>query len=366
MTIFRQDILNLIYDLDHETWKDKICNPAQLGGIETAVLDNGPGRGTRIAWINTGTGLRYKVVLDRAMDIADAFYNQHSLAWLSHLGVTPPQPFSDKGIDWIRTFGGGLLTTCGLHHVGGPEADAYGERGLHGQISNTPAEIESVVQPDPLAGNMEMRITGIIRQTQLFGPNLELRRTISGKLGQAAIRIQDEVVNRSNTPAPHMLLYHFNFGWPLVDEGTDIVWQGKWTSREGEPNNRIFREGNNFRKASAPLDEHSGGGEEAAFIDATPDSSGQCTCGLYNSRINLALALRFQKAQLPWLTNWQHWGRGEYITGLEPGTNPPIGQANARAQNELIHLAPGERRTYDLELEVLTDEGRINDFLNNK
>ena len=352
--------------MDNTAWKDKICNPGQLGGIETAVLDNGPSRGTRIAWINTGTGLRYKVVLDRAMDIADAFYNQHSLAWLSHLGVTPPQPFSDKGIDWIRTFGGGLLTTCGLTHVGGPEADAYGERGLHGQISNTPAEIESIVQPDPLAGNMEMRITGIIRQTQLFGPNLELRRTISGKLGQATIRIQDEVVNRSNTPAPHMLLYHFNFGWPLVDEGTDIVWQGEWQSREGEPNNKIFREGNNFRKGSAPLHEHNGGGEEAAFIDAAADSSGQCTCGLYNSRLNLALALRFQKSQLPWLTNWQHWGKGEYITGLEPGTNPPIGQAKARAQNELIHLAPGESRAYDLELEVLTDEARINDFLNNK
>jgi hypothetical protein len=65
-------------------WKHKISNPTQLGGIETAVLDNGTERGTRIAWINTGTGLRYKVVLDRAMDIVDTFYNQHSLAWLSH------------------------------------------------------------------------------------------------------------------------------------------------------------------------------------------------------------------------------------------------------------------------------------------
>ena len=54
-------------------WTDKISNTAQLGGIETSVLDNGRGRGTRIAWINTGAGLRFKIVLDRAMDIADAF-----------------------------------------------------------------------------------------------------------------------------------------------------------------------------------------------------------------------------------------------------------------------------------------------------
>src|SRR5215212_4052836 len=140
----------------------RISNAAQLGGIETSVLDNGAGRGTRIAWINTGTGLRYKVVIDRAMDIADAFYNQYSLAWLSQPGVTVPQPFSDKGLDWLRTFNGGLLTTCGLSHIGGPESDEFGERGIHGLISNIPAQIESILQPDPANGNLEMSITGII------------------------------------------------------------------------------------------------------------------------------------------------------------------------------------------------------------
>ena len=94
--------------------KVKVGNVAQMGGIETSVLDNGLGRGSRIAWINTGTGLRYKVLLDRAMDVADAFYNQYSLAWLSHAGVSPPDRFSDQGIGWLRNFGGGLVTTCGL------------------------------------------------------------------------------------------------------------------------------------------------------------------------------------------------------------------------------------------------------------
>ena len=111
-----------------QRWKNKISNPAQLGGIETAIIENGPARGTRIAWINTGSGLRYKVVIDRAMDIADAFHNQHSLAWLSATGIRPPELFSDNGIEWLRTFGGGLLVTCGLTHVGGPEKDEYGER----------------------------------------------------------------------------------------------------------------------------------------------------------------------------------------------------------------------------------------------
>ncbi|WP_428666550.1 aldose 1-epimerase family protein [Runella sp.] len=337
-----------------QPWTNKLSNAAQLGGIETSVIDNGLGKGTRIAWINTGTGLRYKIVIDRAMDIADAFYNQHSLAWLSHAGIMPPQPFSNQGIEWIRTFGGGLLTTCGLSHVGGPESDAYGERGLHGLVSNIPAEIESIIQPDPVAGKMDMSITGIIKQTQVFGPILELRRTISGTLGEAKIRIHDEVLNRANTATPHMMLYHCNFGWPLVDEGTEIVWQGSWKSRDNDPNNPIFREGNDFKTCPAPLDEHSGGGEEAAFIDIDADADGICHCGLRNSTLGLEVGLRFQKSQLPWMTNWQHWGKGEYVTGIEPGTNPPIGQAKAREQNTLIHLAPGERRSYDLEIEVLT------------
>ncbi|WP_020601649.1 aldose 1-epimerase family protein [Spirosoma spitsbergense] len=346
-----------------QPWQNKVTNAAQIGGIETAVLDNGTGRGTRVAWINTGTGLRYKVVLDRAMDIFDAFFNQHSLTWLSHTGITTPEPFSDRGADWLRTFGGGLLTTCGLSHVGGPEQDAHGERGLHGQISNSPAEIESIIQPDLLTGKLDMSITGRMKETKIFGPSLELKRTLSGVLGQPIIRIHDEVTNRGNTIVPHMLLYHFNFGWPLVDKGTRFVWRGNWQAREGGINDQIFRDGYDFKTCPAPLDSHSGSGEAVAFIDVAHDGMGECTVGLYNAKLGLAVSMRFQKEQLPWLTNWQHWGKGEYVTGLEPGTHPPIGQARAREQNTLLFLEPGQTRTYDLELEVLTDETVIDRIL---
>jgi hypothetical protein len=347
----------------HQPWKGKISNHNQLGGIETSVIDNGAGRGTRIAWINTGTGLRFKVVIDRAMDIADAFYHQHSLTWLSHTGITAPQPLSHHGMDWLRTFGGGLLTTCGLSHVGGPETDEFGERGIHGLISNTPAELESIIQPDPLSARTEMSITGVIKETKIFGPSLELRRTISATLGQATIRIHDEVINRANTLAPHMILYHFNFGWPLIDEGTDILWQGKWQSMEGDKVDKIFKEGNDFKKCPPPLVNHSGTGEAVVAIDPVSDQSGQCTCGLRNEKLGLAVALHFNKKQLPWLTNWQHWGKDEYVTGLEPGTNPPIGQAKARRENQLILLEPGERRSYEVKLEVLEDKINIDEWL---
>ncbi len=335
-----------------QNWQGKISNRVQMGGIETSVLDNGAGRGSRIAWINTGTGLRYKILLDRGMDIAEAFFNHYNLSWISHLGVTTPQPFSDKGIDWLRNFTGGLLTTCGLTHVGGPEDDDFGSRGLHGHIANLPAEIISIEQPDPLAGIFDFSITGIIRETRPFGPSLELHRTISGTLGQPELRIRDKVVNRGNTPSPHMLLYHFNFGWPLVDEGTQLLWEGDWTTRKGDKNGVLFREDNDFKTCPAPLPAHDGSGEEVAFIDAQADANGDCSCGLYNPALHLKATLHFQKSQLPWLTNWQHWGNGEYVTGLEPGTHPPIGQSQARADGSLLFIEPGESRLYELRLEV--------------
>lgn len=344
-------------------WPGKVINHQQLGGIETAVLDNGHGRGVRIAWVNTGSGLRYKVVIDRGLDIADAFYNQHSLCWLSHTGITFPRPDCDHNFEWLSTFGGGLLTTCGLSHIGGPENDEYGQRGLHGRVSNLPALLESVIQPDLAAGNLDMSITAVMKESRVFGPNLELRRTISSTLGSHQIRIRDTVTNYGDTSSPHMMLYHCNFGWPLVDEGTQIVWKGSCKSRGSKMDNEIFDEKVNYKICQKPLDAHRGGGEACSFIDVDADAKGICKIGLYNSRLGFAVAMEYSKKQLPWLTNWQRWGYGEYVTGLEPGTNPPIGQRKAREQNQLIHLEPGESRSYELRISVLTQQRQINDFI---
>jgi hypothetical protein len=344
-------------------WQNKVVNHAQIGGVETSVLDDGLGRGTRIAWVNTGSGLRYKIVIDRGLDVADVFYNQYSLAWLSHSGVTAPRPDANRGLEWLRCFAGGLLTTCGLTHIGPPESDEFGERGLHGRISNIPASVESITQPDPAAGRLQMSITAMVKESCVFGPNLELRRTISSTLGEPTIHVRDVVTNVGNTAVPHMILYHCNFGWPLVDEGTEIVWKGKCTSRGMEMDNAIFNKKHDFRRCQRPINSHRGSGEACGFIDVAAGTKGVCTVGLYNRRLSLALVMTYNKKQLPWLSNWQHWGPGEYVTALEPGTNPPIGQGKAREQKQLIHLAPGKSRTYDLELSILTDKKQIRRFV---
>lgn len=343
-------------------WEDKVCNRSQVGGIETSVLDDGLGRGNRVAWVNTGSGLRYKVEIDRCMGISEAFFEQHSLSWLSRSGFTAPKADANHGLEWLWSFGGGLLATCGLTHVGPPESDAGEDRGLHGRVDNIPASIESIIQPNPAAGKLDMSITGTIKQTRVFGPNLELRRTISARLGEPGIRISDVVSNVGGSETPHMMLYHCNFGWPLVDEGTDIIYKGKCVSRGLDMDNEIFNSRCNYKKCQKPRDSHRAA-ESVGFIDVTADSKGVCTVGLSNRKIGLALVMKYNKKQLPVLTNWQHWGFGDYVTALEPGTNPPTGQIKAREEKKLIILKPGQSRKYELEFSVLTAKKDIDAFV---
>lgn len=334
-------------------YKDKISNYMQLGGIETSVLDNGPQKGVRIAWVNTGTGLRYKIVLDRAMDIVDAFYNQHSLAFISHPGIIAPRPDSDRGIEWLYTFAGGLMTTCGLSNIGAPQPD----KGLHGRISNIPAYVESIVQPDIRAGKLDFSITGVMKESSLFRPQLELKRTISGTLGKPEIVITDTVSNVCNVPVEHMLLYHCNFGYPLLDEGSEIFYKGKAVSRAAIPtDDEIFASKHNCKLVPAPMSSHKGFGEACGFIDPVADKKGMCQAGIRNKKLGLSAFIEFNKKQLPCLTNWQHFGNGEFVVGLEPGTNPPIGIEAAKKQKSLIMLKPNQSRQYNLKISVIEDK----------
>src|SRR6185503_15348631 len=117
----------------------KFILPAQVGGIDRYTIDEGPARGVRALCVNTGGGLRYRVLADRGLDIDQAFFNQNSLTFLAHKGVTPPTRGLDRGLDWLKSFPGGLLTSCGPFNIGPPSQDAGEDLGLHGTHSNTGA-----------------------------------------------------------------------------------------------------------------------------------------------------------------------------------------------------------------------------------
>lgn len=341
-----------------------VVNASQLGGIETSVLDNGLGRGTRIAWVNTGAGLRYKVVVDRGLDIADAEFLGQSLTWHSFGGVTKPEQAFHREYEWLRGFYGGLCVGCGPINVG----NAFEEDGqpfsLHGSHSNTPAQLESIVNPDLLRGRHEMQLVGLVRTARVFGPNIELRRTITSRLGVPEIQIRDEFTNRHNQPTPLCWLLHINVGYPLLEPGeSTYCWRGKVTPLEGVSQS-WYRDGNDFKRAQAPRDDHRGTGEFCAYIDPETDAEGNAMCGVVNRARGIGLKIEFSLREYSRLVNWQHWGPdGSYVGALEPSNAGVEGRPLDVQRGWLQTLDPGQSRTFHCNLTALSKPEELDQLL---
>ncbi len=339
-----------------------VLEPLQLGGIETSVLDDGPNRGVRIAWVNTGAGLRYKVVIDRGLDIADAEFLGQSLTWHSGTGITPPTRALDRGLDWLYGFYGGLVVSCGPLNHGAPCTDEGQALGLHGTHSNTAARVESIVNPDPARGRYEMNITGVVRTARVFDPNVELRRTIGGCLGEPAIRIHDEFYNRGNTRVPHAWLLHINFGFPLLEPGASTYCYAG--SVDPRPGSEAWFSRKDFRAAPAPLESHRGAGEVFAYVDAKVQAGGNVVCGVVNRRRGFGIRVEYSKRDFPRLGNWQHYGPdGSYVGALEPMTGGVEGRDKDRARGWLRFLDPGETVTYDCVLTATREPAELKRLL---
>jgi len=322
-----------------------VINPSQLGGIETSVLDDGPGRGMRIAWVNTGGGLRYKVVLDRGLDIADAEFGGRSLTWHGFSGIVAPCHGYNRKLEWLRTFFGGLLVSCGPLNTGAPFVEDDQEYNIHGTHSHTRASVESIVNPDPARDQYEMRIVGQVRTARLFNPNVELRRTIASTLGEPSIHVHDVFLNRGNEPVPHAWLLHINFGYPLLEPGESVYcYRGK-VSPIGSGDSWFVR--NDFKTAPVPLDAHRGAGEAFAYVDTEADRDGVVTAGVVNSARGFGVKIAYPLNEFPRMGNWQHWGpAGEYVGALEPMTASVEGWEADRKRGWFRTLAPGEQVDY--------------------
>ncbi len=335
---------------------EKFIHAAQVGGIEAYEIADGAGRGVRALCVNTGGGLRYRVLVDRGLDIDQAFHHQHSLAFLTHAGVTRPSRAHDAGISWLASFTGGLLTSCGPFNIGPPGEDEGETLGLHGHHSNTPATIESIVQPEPRAGRDEMSITGIVRYGRLFARNLELRRTIRSRLGENALDVIDEFTNVGNQAAPHAWLLHINLGYPLVDEGAKFCYDAETVEPAPSEESRArFAAGQPYKTVPPPLQTHRGANEAVAYLFPRPGDDGRATVGLVNDKLGIGLAIRYSTRQFGRCLNWQHWGPGEYVTALEPSNGTVRGRATDRQHGTLDQIEAGARKSYEYRLEVVTD-----------
>lgn len=344
---------------------EKFEQVLQVGGIRTGTLDavptaaGGGPQSCRVAFVDTGGGLRFTVALDRGGDIVEATFNQHNLAYLTPNGLRPPSHAYNANLDWLRAWAGGLLTSCGPNYFGPPREEDGHALGLHGHHSNTPAAVEMLINPDPQRGRSEMLLSLVIRDSRMFGPVLEVRRQIQCRLGVPEIVLYDQITNRGNEKVAHNWLYHVNLGYPLVDAGAKLIYRG--ACQHLPPDEKMTAAKlNRLKKVTEPLDEHGGAGERVILCDNEPDGDGMCHAGLINQRLGLALELAYPADALPRFANWQHFGPGgSYVTGLEPFSGSLLGKDSDDHPKAAEWLSPGQTKRYRMTIKLHSDRAAL-------
>jgi len=333
----------------------RIGNLSQIGGTRLYELSDGPEKGVRAVDFRTGTGLEFTALPDRGLDISAASHCGMSLVWRSPVGEIAPTFYEPEGLGWLRTFHGGLLTTCGLTHAGAPCQDGDESLGLHGRYSTIPAR-DVCVDANWRDDEYTMWVKGIVKQAVLFGENLTLTRKISAKLGESRLTVEDLVENTGYEKCPFLILYHINTGFPLVDAGSQLVATSvSVTARDEEAEKRK----DEYNVMSDPV---RGYKEKCYFHDMKADSEGYAYSALINESLGLGLYVKYRKQTLPHFVEWKMMGEGAYVVGIEPSNNLLRGRASEREAGTLVELEPGERVSMFLEIGVLSGPAELKEY----
>ncbi len=285
----------------------------QIAGIRLVEGGDGAERGVRLLRCWSGAGFDFEILVDRGFDIGGAWMGGRPLAWSSPVGLVGPWYCEPAGIGWFRGFPGGLVSTCGLDHtlLGGAD-DAT--------VFNYPH-----------------------RATETYG--LHGRYT--------GLRITDTVTNIGPTPCPHMMLYHCNVGFPVVDAGSELVYPsgpGTCVSAASSPD---------YLELTGPSADFV---EECYEHDMRAGPDGLVGAAVVNRAIGLGVFQRYERSALPRHITWRQLGTVAYVVAMEPSTNRDAGRFDARQRGELTHLAPGEARRYRLEIGGLVGHDAIDAF----
>lgn len=313
-------------------------NPRQFMDALLATLPDGQ----RIIHVHNSSGLTFTLLPDRGLDIWSAHYQGLSLTWLS---MGSPHR-ADYSSEWLRSFNGGLLTTCGFSHVGPPEQDALtGEtRDLHGHATRLAAQGLAITHADDI-----LTIRAELVESRLFKEQLHVQRTYTLTLGEPVITLTDLVTNRGDQPTPLMVLYHVNVGYPLVRAGARLVIASEVMPRDAAAERGLAT----WAHYGAPTPNYA----EQVFFHRLRAHERYAHAVLVND--DLALRLTWDTTHAPHFTQWKNTRQGIYVCGLEPGNCLPEGQNSARQHGRLVMLAPDEQQRFELRLHVTTDRALI-------
>jgi hypothetical protein len=316
----------------------------QIAGIKRFIATEGNEAGVEQIQVRTGAGLSYYITPSKGLDISLAEFHGVPISWQSPNGDAHPAFYDAAENGWLRTASGGLLMTCGLMQVGAAGEDDGERLGLHGRIHHMPAR-QVAAESSWTQDEMDMKVSGVIEETSIFGGCLRLSRQISSRLGENEILIQDEVRNMGFQRCPHLILYHFNFGFPLLSEGTVINF--KDTSVQArESGNSI----SGYKEWQAPDANYQ---ERVYYHQLQGEPEVQIVnhhFPFHGGDAEVQVTLQWSSDTLPKLVQWKMPGAGTHVLGIEPANCHVEGRHKEREQGRLVFLEPGETMKYKLKL----------------
>lgn len=331
-------------DMSAVMLREYVGDISQLADAREGRLVDGRSDGMRVIDVKTAKGLSFSILPSRGMDIAWASYKGLPLSFISKAGVVHPAYFEKDGMGFLRSFTCGMLTTCGLTYMGAPCEDENEMLGLHGRISNIPAQNVSI-RKDWNGNRYEIDVSGEVQESRMFGENIKLIREFKTALDSSEIVVHDVIENCGFEKQPFMLLYHLNFGFPLVGEDTVLVHSAaKVIPRDAEAEKGLETY-NTYEKPT------SGYQEQVFYLDF--NDCGEAFCQLWNEKIQKGVRVCFTTNEFKYFGVWKMMGKGDYVVGLEPCTWKPEGRAAARASGELEYIMPGEKREFTFVLKVI-------------
>lgn len=323
----------------------KVGDVSQLCGIKTGRLQSGRSYGVELAKCWTGSGLEFEVNLSRGMGIGAFRYKGIPLAWVSPTGDVAPEYYDSIGGGMDRSYYGGLFHNSGLRQVGAPCEDSGEQLGLHGRISNLPADY--VAQDGYWDGDeYTISLSGKVREVSALGENLVLSRKISSKMGSKEICIEDTVENCSPEETPHMILYHTNFGFPLVDEGTRFVIPSLSVISSDTGEDVDSAEYETFTGVQAPP-------AQKILFHKTAEKDDWSSYVIANDALGIGIQVSYYKKNLPELINWFDMETGRNVIEAGPSNCKCFGRAAEREAGTLQFMKSGEKREYKINFKVL-------------
>ncbi|BBO35247.1 aldose 1-epimerase family protein [Lacipirellula parvula] len=335
--------------------------------VEKQLLHGGKQEGTELIVVSNGK-LRFGVSPTRGLSVV--FLEQVANAkfpvgWKSPVTEIVHPQFIDlesrSGLGWLDGFNE-WMCRCGLEFAGHPGKDTFttntGEKGeltltLHGKIGNTPASrvVFSVDDAPP----HRIRIKGTAFERSFHGPNLKLEAEVSTVPGTESIEIHDRVTNLGGSPQEFQLIYHTNYGPPILEKGSRIV-----SAIESlEPMNDRAAEGvDRWNTCEGPTP---GFVEQVYLAHAAGDADGSTSVMIENASGSRGASVSWNINQLPYLTVWKNTASQAegYVTGLEPGTGFPFNRWVERHFGRVPTLKPGESREFSLSFSVHPDKASV-------